>query len=99
MRITSERTWQAAAAASAAAACISGAVFVLSAAGGETVRAALSLSALILFAACAFLAMNTGPKLEAAGRADTEVRCLRLKRPGIEKREDEIKPKAKMPKG
>ena len=99
MRIASESTWPATAAAWAVAACVSVAVFILSVIDGRVMQATLSLFAAVLFSACVFMALSIGSRLEAADGMVTEVRCLRLKRPGIEKHGEEIRPKAKMPKG
>jgi FtsH-binding integral membrane protein len=100
MRLLSKKTWLAIAVASAVAAGISAVVMVSSYTDGDTGITMISAIALAALAACSITAWSLMSKVSSLEKAmeEEEVICLRLKRPGIEMREEEIVPKGKMPK-
>ncbi|MCL2031670.1 MAG: hypothetical protein FWG96_00090 [Methanomassiliicoccaceae archaeon] len=78
----------------AAGAAVSAAVAAVSIAEGNTARTAVSLLSFIILAACAVSAWLFRARLSALNKVEKEIKCLRLKKPGIDKTyEDEILPK------
>ncbi|MCL1811397.1 MAG: hypothetical protein FWG41_04175 [Methanomassiliicoccaceae archaeon] len=98
MRPLSERGWLIIAAVSAAAALISAAVMAFSISEGDTGLTAVSGTAFAALALCSVLAWTIRKKVSGIGSTPEEVSCMRLKRPGIERPEEEIVPKGKVPK-
>lgn len=97
--MNSEKIWTAVLIISILAACISAAAVLLSVIDGEMLQVALSAISAILFVSSAILAAKIRSKVISAEEPDDEVECLRLKKPGIERSDDErIVPKGKMPK-
>ncbi|MCL1979108.1 MAG: hypothetical protein FWG60_02995 [Methanomassiliicoccaceae archaeon] len=92
------RKWTMITAAAAVAAGISAVMAVFSVIGGNMILAVISGISMVLLAASSFLAWTIRSKISEMEQADEEVRCLKLKTPGIERREEEIVPKGKMPK-
>ncbi|MDR1690809.1 MAG: hypothetical protein LBR42_03050 [Candidatus Methanoplasma sp.] len=97
MKASPEKIWPAVAAISAAAAAISAFIAAFSLTEGNILQAALSGIAAAMFVSCLLLALMTGSRLSSLNSVEEEISCFRLKRPGIEKKE-EIIPKGKMPK-
>ena len=98
MKMRHENIWLIVAAGSATAAAISVVEIALSIDSGNTILAVISAASLALFAVCAVTALTIRSRLLKAEKADEEVKCLRLKKPGIEVRSEEIVPKGKMPR-
>ena len=98
MRPPSVETWTAVAIAAATAAGISAAMAGFSLMGGNTILAIVSGISLIILAMCSFSAWTVRSRISLMKEPEEEVRCLKLKRPGIERRGEEIVPKGKMPK-
>ena len=97
MKVWHEGTWPIITIISAAVAVISAVIMVLSAFGGSTINAIISAASFILFAACAAEALVIRSKISKIENADEEVRCMRLKKAGVERCDNEIVPKGKMP--
>ena len=97
MRARSGETWPIVMAVTAAAAAISAAVFTLSVIDGNMILAAISVASMILFTACAATARTIRSRTSEMESTGEEVKCLKLKKAGIEGRSEEIVPKGKMP--
>jgi 4-amino-4-deoxy-L-arabinose transferase-like glycosyltransferase len=94
-----ERTWLIVLVISAVAAAASAAMAVLSSDNGNTIHLILSVAAVVIFIACAVMAWEIRSKLAELNKPKEDIECLRLKKPGIEPRQEEdIVPKGKMPK-
>ena len=88
-----------AAAACAAAACAFLVLLMLSAAAGNILWAAMSGALLMITAAFSISAWTMGSRAVRLEEFYGRIRCLRLKKPGIERtHSEEIVPKGKMPK-
>ena len=98
MKTRSDNIWLTVTAGSAVAAAISAVEAILSIDNGDLILAVISMASLTLFAICAITAWNIRSRLSTEEKADEEVKCLRLKKPGIERRSEEIVPKGKMPR-
>lgn len=93
------KIWSAVMAISIAAALISAVATIFAVRGDDTLHTILLLAAMVLFVACAIFARMLGSKMDKMQEGDDEVKCMRMKKPGIEKAdEEEIVPKGKMPK-
>ncbi|MDR0309256.1 MAG: hypothetical protein LBH88_00650 [Candidatus Methanoplasma sp.] len=84
---------------SAVAVSVSAAAAVLSIAGGDMVLTSISVISLVAFVLCLIYANALRIKIDGMKKAEEEVRCLRLKKPGIENAHDEIYPKTGSPGG
>ncbi|MCL2147815.1 MAG: hypothetical protein FWH47_00525 [Methanomassiliicoccaceae archaeon] len=94
MRVRPEASLLAAAAVFAVGAAACAAMAYMSAADGNAARAAVSAVSLAVLAACAASALLFRARLSALNGVREDVKCLRLKRPGLERaHEDEITPK------
>jgi len=70
----------------------------LSLMGGEQVHVILSTVLTVIFVMCAVISYRTSKKYEELQEEDGTVTYFKLKRPGLEmKEEEEITPKGKMP--
>jgi uncharacterized membrane protein YqjE len=100
MKIQAEKFWLIATFIFAAAAAVAAAELVLAVADGKNLLAAICVIALAIFAACIPAAWTLRSKMSEVNKAEDEINCLRLKRPGLERgQEAEIVPKGKIPKG
>jgi Na+/melibiose symporter-like transporter len=96
--LSPERTWLLVAAASVAVVAVSAAMAVLSVTNDNLIGAVASVASIIVFSACAFLAWKIHSRLVEINNTPEEINCLRLKKPGIiREEEEEIVPKGKMP--
>jgi predicted lysophospholipase L1 biosynthesis ABC-type transport system permease subunit len=99
MNIPSREAWLIVAVVSAVSAGVSAALLAISVAEDNLINMALSAAAFILFIGCFFVALSARSKLARLNRSEVEVKYLKLKKPGIERREEEdIVPKGKKPK-
>jgi len=97
MRIPSGRIWLIVVAASAAAMALSAVAVALSVSSGNAALAVISALSLGLFTACVVAAWIIMIKTSKAEAIEEEVKCLKLKKAGIERHCEEIVPKGKMP--
>ncbi|MDR1954630.1 MAG: hypothetical protein LBP82_01590 [Candidatus Methanoplasma sp.] len=94
MRPPSEKIWIILMAVTATAAGVSAAAAAVSAVDGDMIQLLFSVISTVLFVLCLISANMIRVKISRMDRAEEEVSCLRLKKPGIEKRyEEEIVPK------
>lgn len=96
MKILPEKTWLIITIASVIAAAISAAAVALSISSGSTIHTVISAVSLVLFIACAAEAWIIRSKILKTETIE-EITCMRLKKAGIEKYDEEIVPKGKMP--
>jgi hypothetical protein len=99
MIIPSREAWLIVAVVSAVSAGVSAALLTISVAEDNIINMVLSAAALVLFIGSLLAALNARSKLARLNQSEVEVKYLKLKKPGIERQEEEeIVPKGKKPK-